>query len=199
MSVDLLPIIEDYKKLLIAQYADKPKANAQVALTSRLLLADGVYWDVQDAYNVLTAVGVQLDVLGKYVGITRDYDGSLLNDDDYRFLMKLKIVQNYSNNSAYEIVTSLNNFFGDDIVFIDNKEMSISYFIKPSAIATAEIAKNKKALPKPVGVNINLIEIADYFVFGDYLDDSDVFGFGFADYADAAVDGGDFIQYNDIF
>ena len=199
MTVNISEIVNLYKQLLIVQYADKPKAQATIELYINELLADGIYWEVNDAYNIDTAVGVQLDILGKYIGLTRDYNGLLLSDDDYRFLLLLKIAKNYTNHSTYEIATDLFRLFDDEVIMIDNFNMSISYFASPTLLATAIIARNKKCLPKPAGVNINLIEINDYFVYGNYNDNSEVIGFGFADYTDSDVQGGDFSQYNNIF
>ena len=44
---------------------------AHVAIFAKQLLMDAVALDVRGAYDVATAVGPQLDVLGKYVGLDR--------------------------------------------------------------------------------------------------------------------------------
>lgn len=67
-------LVDYYTGLLIIQYANKPKAQATIALIVRTLLANAVFLDVLNGYDVDTAIGVQLDVIGKYVGITRHYD-----------------------------------------------------------------------------------------------------------------------------
>lgn len=69
-------LIAYYTQLLIIQYSQGVKARAEVALLAREILADGVFLDVQNAYNLTgnnTAVGKQLDVLGKYAGVDRYY------------------------------------------------------------------------------------------------------------------------------
>lgn len=71
-------IIDYYVNLLIIQYHNKPKAMATVQLIAEALLADAIYLDVQNGYDVNTAVGVQLDVLGKYADINRFYSGQTL-------------------------------------------------------------------------------------------------------------------------
>lgn len=60
-----------YVNLLIIQYYDKPKARAHINLIIGMLIASGVIFDVLNGYDIETAVGVQLDVLGKYAGVTR--------------------------------------------------------------------------------------------------------------------------------
>ena len=66
-------IINYYVALLIIQYANKPKAQAHIALIISTLLADAVMLDVLNGYDLNTAVGAQLDVLGKYAGVNRYY------------------------------------------------------------------------------------------------------------------------------
>ena len=71
--MDIQNIINSYISLLIIQYANQPKARALIELFVGSLLADGIMFDVEQGYNLDTAVGVQLDIIGKYVGIDRLY------------------------------------------------------------------------------------------------------------------------------
>lgn len=66
-------IVEYYSNLLIIQYHNKPKAKAMIELFVRELLANGIMFDVENGYNIETAVGKQLDVIGKYVYMDRYY------------------------------------------------------------------------------------------------------------------------------
>ena len=77
---DVQNLIDYYTNLLIIQYNSKEKARATIELFSRVLLADGIFFDVLNAYNLDTAVGHQLDVIGKYVGVDRYYDALDLFD-----------------------------------------------------------------------------------------------------------------------
>lgn len=70
---DITDLINYYANLLIIQYNDQPKAQATIALLAKEILMNGVMLDVQNGYNIDTAVGVQLDVLGKYEDIDRFY------------------------------------------------------------------------------------------------------------------------------
>lgn len=78
---DVADLINYYQNLLIIQYNGKPKAAATIALIAREFLASGVMLDVQQGYDLANAVGVQLDVLGKYEDIDRFY--SAFNPVDY--------------------------------------------------------------------------------------------------------------------
>jgi Protein of unknown function (DUF2612) len=80
-------LIEYYVNLLIIQYSGpgQPNAQATISLLANIMMATGVFFDVENAYNVIadlgpTAVGVQLDVIGKYVGVNRYYSAIDLID-----------------------------------------------------------------------------------------------------------------------
>lgn len=64
-----------YTDLLIVQYRALPKARATISLLSAQLIADLIYTQVQNAFNLDTAIGKQLDVLGAYVGARRVVGG----------------------------------------------------------------------------------------------------------------------------
>lgn len=68
---DVSNLIAYYANLLILQYNGLPKASATASLIAETILSDGLAEDVGNAYDVLTAVGPQLDVIGKYVGVDR--------------------------------------------------------------------------------------------------------------------------------
>jgi len=64
---------DEYKKLLIVQYSDKPKALATIE--SLLAPLEDIYDNMfllEDAFDLDKALGVQLDVIGKIVGISRE-------------------------------------------------------------------------------------------------------------------------------
>lgn len=72
MSAVTDQLTDYYLDRLILQYKNKKNARATVALVTPVQLADGIAFDVRDAYNLDTAQGKQLDVLGKYVGLPRN-------------------------------------------------------------------------------------------------------------------------------
>ncbi len=63
---------QKYVRLLAFQYADKPNAQQQVALWTAQALLQGLGWQLADAFTLGTAAGVQLDWIGKYVGVQRN-------------------------------------------------------------------------------------------------------------------------------
>lgn len=72
-----------YSSLLICQYADKPLAIATIKANIETLLANMLLWKIRDGFDIDTAVGAQLDILGKWIGIDRYFIGQSFGDDNY--------------------------------------------------------------------------------------------------------------------
>jgi len=133
---------------------------------------------VRDAFSIDTAVGVQLDILGKYVGVTRNGYGFSsaisLNDTDFRSLIKIGIIRNISDSSLATINNLLNLYFPGQIYVFDGKNMNISYFISTSvgSLSLTQLFINEKLLPKPAGVQLAMSvyssSIGSFFGFRTY-------------------------------
>lgn len=203
-------LIKGYVDLLEVQYHDKPKAKATIKLLIETLLADMVMFKIrEECLNVDLSVGVQLDHIGKWVGVDRYFKGQMfdkfklfgfntyndlngdnlshgfstydtfesdtgngfliyplilsvknkLNDDDFRILIKLKIVKNETNMTAKNIDDNIYQLF-KNVVYTtwgECMEMTYNYDFKLSNII--ELTKEKECLPAPTGVKINLKEI----------------------------------------
>jgi len=231
-----------YVNLLILQYKTLPKARAHIsALIEQLMIYD-LAVKVRDGYNIDTAIGIQLDVLGKYLGndrivtgtaFTRDYFGftgygdttpftyfpfigygdtvpdvqwrsyaesnqSLysLNDTEYRFYLKLKLIQNYSNASNKEIDLFLEEFLGDSVIFTDRENMTISYIFQDNIERLVEIAQSEGLLPKPAAVGLSVTFVPDIesiYYLGLYGETPPDFAVGFALYGATAI--GSWLEY----
>lgn len=171
-------LIDYYCNLLIIQYRDKDKARGTVAALAEQVVSDQITTQVQDAFNLETAVGAQLDILGKYIGISRNVADSLgpvvLDDSDYRTMLKLKILTNNSGSSLYDIQKLLMEYFGGDLVVFDYLNMRIGYFFN-SALGSAQLAEifvKAGLLPKPMGVQLSSVVYGpgtdNYFSFRTY-------------------------------
>lgn len=64
-------LIEYYSNLLILQYRSKTKAIAHIENLINSQMIFDLVKDVENGYNVDDSVGVQLDILAKYVGASR--------------------------------------------------------------------------------------------------------------------------------
>lgn len=79
-----LQILQDYyTNLLIIQYKTKAKARTTIQTLIKELIpinkstGNLLFSDIRDAFNVATATGVNLDIIGKYVGCSRQYKTQL--------------------------------------------------------------------------------------------------------------------------
>lgn len=131
---------------------------------------------VQDAFNVTApaAVGVQQDVIGKYVGVSRSGEGFtgpiVLGDADFAKLIQMGIIQNSSGSSLYEIVKLLQQFFPGEILVFDSQLMTMDYIIAYS-VGPQELIQlfiTEGLLPRPMAVRIRLVLYVPFF---------DLFGF----------------------
>lgn len=241
-------VINYYVNLLIIQYNNKSKARATIDLYVRNLIDNDIVQQVRDGFNLETAVGKQLDILGEYLGVDRFYtrpfdlegdyysfttyqtyladneagmtnyanyttdvgdyvtyenlkQSQTMNDDDYRLILKLKIIQNNSDHTNRSIDEGLFRFFGTDLVMSDPQNMSIFYFATDSTIRIAQIALDKKVLPRPMGVGIGGIILRNKKFFGFVTYETQIIPSnitGFTDYTAGFTKEGEILDYNKL-
>lgn len=184
----------DYAKylvnLLIIQFHNKPKAKATIEALGQMFPVDLIL-AVRDAFSIDTAVGKQLDILAKYVGVNRFYthtDGTIitLTDDELRMLIKFACICNTSNMSQYDLDTSLYNFFGRQVRASSNGNMAITFFVRSDSQIVVDAAIQQRVLPTPAGVQANqvVIQDEDFFAFVDYENQETEYKQGFLEYSD---------------
>lgn len=158
-----------YSNLLILQYHNKPKAKATIEATVGLL-PDDLILEVINGFNIETAIGKQLDILGIYVGVDRFYDNEgvmeSLSDEDYRILIKLKAIADTSDLSHKSLNEALYQFFGNDVRMDSEGNMEMSYFVPKGKTAIIRAAIQKEVLPRPMGVRVAYINEYDKVFFG---------------------------------
>jgi hypothetical protein len=71
MATDLETGIEYYKDLLLYQYINQPNARETIGLLVQQALVDLLPNQVIAAFDLETATGAQLDILGEYIGFDR--------------------------------------------------------------------------------------------------------------------------------
>lgn len=212
MAIDYEATIEElkqyYANLLIIQY-QKPKAIATIKAHIELLLSNLLILKIrEECMNVNVSVGVQLDIIGKWVGIDRFFKGqkfdnkewlayydwneddepnslqggyydwntttaptapyltydyiistnNKLNDDDFRLLIKLKIVKNNVEMTAKNIDDNIHKIFGNLVYTVWGESMELTYHYSPTKYAIINLAQEKNVLPCPTGVNLKLQE-----------------------------------------
>lgn len=142
---------------------------------------------VQNAFNLNgdnTAVGKQLDVIGKYVGVKRNGTGLdgrfiVLDDADFLKFIQLAIIQNSVGSSLADIQSLLNTFFPDQVLVFDTTLMSIYYYISTEVGSEdlIEMFITQGLLPRPMAVRIPFIIFAPninaFFGFRTYEEPND--------------------------
>lgn len=169
-----------YVNLLIKQYHNKAKAKETVkTLTkSECLSYNNVISKLNASFNIETATGEQLDILGQIIGRSRIFEGvefqgtdtpNSLDDETYRTLLKMQIINNFITKSVSDITEATFELLGDRVIFINNTNMTINYILisdyDDNLIKV--VALDKTVLPAPAGVNINyVVEIPTRNLFG---------------------------------
>ncbi len=133
---------------------------------------------IQNAFSLDTAVGVQLDTLGKYAGVVRIGQGFTapieLDDDDFRSLIRMAVLTNSAGSDLYTIQSVIQTFFGDQMFVYDYQTMRLSYLVDSSIGSRdlLEMAIVQGLLPKPMAVQLSTTIYNDvidtFFGYGTY-------------------------------
>ena len=123
---------DSYIKLVTSKHYDKPKFIAW--LTENLIPPDDattVINSLQSDFNLDTAVGNQLDIIGQLVGRKRllDFqptvDSPTMDDTTYRFVLKAKIAQNQWDGTTPGLYAIWNSVFPINPISVkDNQDMT---------------------------------------------------------------------------
>ena len=156
-------IVLYYCNLLIIQYRGKPKATGMIQTLVTPVVMDQLPTQVMNAYALDSAIGVQLDVIGKYVGISRygyTFTSAVtLNDIDYLTVIKLKIMQNSLGSSLADIQSLISIYFPGILRVFDYKNMHMDYFFDTTIGSSTllEFFIKQRLLPKPMGVQMGVL------------------------------------------
>lgn len=135
---------------------------------------------VQAGFNLTgadLAVGVQLDTLGKYVGVTRTGAGFTtpitLDDADFISLIRMAILRNNAQSDLGTIQGLLHLFFPDQVFAFDHQDMRMSFLIS-EVVGSQEMVQlfiTEGLLPVPMAVGYIVIYapvIDSFFGFRTY-------------------------------
>jgi hypothetical protein len=118
-----------------------------------------------------------------------------LTDEEFRFVMKMKIIQNNSNHSAKEIDEMIYRYFPDKALFsdfVDRGNMSITYIFNEASERMVGILASEKLLPKPAGVAVTISFVPDInhlFGYSAYSGVYPDFIYGYIKYGDVPQGG----------
>lgn len=193
-----------YADLLILQYKTQPKARATIKALVKEIYGSGSLLDLVNGYGIDTAVGKQLDVIGKYIGLNRQVkvnigssDTNILTDEQYRILLKLKLISNTNYSSTSQIRAALYELFPNDIRLFDPRTMVYEYQLSTlfNDLVNVIIAEELLPLPMGLGFTANVVPdlLALYGYYGyDGLNDNPN---GYSSYTDGFR--GKYLSYGD--
>ncbi|HIE4716398.1 TPA: DUF2612 domain-containing protein [Klebsiella pneumoniae] len=130
-----------YTDLITSYHAGKPKFFDHVDLSTRPLIdVSAATAGLITAFDVDTAVDDQLDILGKWIGVSRAVAAPIqstdaltyLSDDVYRVVLKARIgINNWNgqNGTLPDILETALEGTGIKMIILDNQDMSISVLI----------------------------------------------------------------------
>lgn len=119
------------------------------------------------------AVGIQLDILGKYVGVTRTSSlpsiGTItLSDADFLTLIQFASLKNSAGSDLATIQTLIAQFFSGEILVFDYQNMYMSYLISTSvgSLQLAQALVAEGLLFRPTGVTLAApVFVANILIF----------------------------------
>lgn len=102
-----------------------------------------------------------------------------LNDDDYRFFIKAKIMKNYQSGTLENIIDSIRYLTDDNSDIIDKMDMTMNIIINKQSLNEIKLfaVKNLDILVRPIGVLYQFLILVSDAPFGFFSDYSS-YGFG---------------------
>lgn len=164
--------VKKYVDLITSEYYDKPLFKD---ITYRLLNlsnnATSIIEQISSLFDIETAVGEQLDVIGQYLNLSRNLglsDGtvpSTLDDDTYRMVLKSRVLQYRWNGTIQGLYDIVQTLFPQSVVLLSDGNMEYTFGILLGSLPDnfGELMIHGYITPKPMGVKVNYIIIEDPF------------------------------------
>ena len=151
-----MPVLP-YLNLITSQHREQP--NYIAFLTQLLERYEEGYQlalGMDQRFDLDTAVGDQLDAVGRMAGVSRYLDDWALADEEYRVQIKAAIVKNAWNGQVYTIYDLWETIFPHlELLIQDNQDMSMTVYIVGEATnAEKSMILSGYVIPKPNTVRI---------------------------------------------
>ena len=158
-------MIADYLNMISSEHRGQPKYIAMLTAYLRKLQDAQMVLEAFDLhFDLNEAIGAQLDKLGEIVGRSRilafqpESRSALLDDDNYRLIIKAKILQNQWDGTIEDMASLFKQVFPDmQLAIIDNQNMSME--IQVTGLRDdlqLQMLNNGYVIPKPEGVRIKI-------------------------------------------
>ncbi len=201
MSVNA-DLLQYYKNLIIVQYRVQPRALSTIEVLANCALCDGLPEELRVAFDLNTAVGAQLTILGKIVGVPRNVIGLDLEHSFFSF------TDYVGEPASIGFGDYTDDPYGNDLFlsYFDTATYTLTDSEMRVLIQLAIIYNNiwtslkqvKDALWAAFLGEINVDEATEwsdeFFNFTDYNGEPDSIGFG--DYTDSPQLDGGFFSYS---
>lgn len=197
--------------LLILQYRNE-KNRAMIKALAKTFPLEAMQ-DVINGYDLETAVGHQLDVLGKYIfgdknlGESRYFQKAgvqaVLSDDDYRKVLVLKTLLNSSDLTNFDVDEFLYENFGKTIRADSPNDMTMTFYITPDVEDVFLALSYHHSIPRPAGVSFSYVISASsvstfgFCTYSELPNPSTYIRTGFRTYDDLDKEG-DVLNYSKI-
>lgn len=184
-----------YQRLMTSYHKSKPRFYDHISLiTHPLINIQHVTTGLLKDFDLDTAAGSQLDVLGLWIGINREVvtpivgngieptKGSLrLDDETYRTVLRAKIQANHWDGTLETLDAIYQSIFTDGqvkVLAIDNFDMTMTIYFFGGDISPVlrAVIKSGYLDVKPEGVGVKYV-IADSPLFGFDLNNEFTTGF----------------------
>lgn len=160
-----------YSDFLTNEYSEKPgcigliQTTVELGCDEVLLTADSI----EPYYSLEEAVGVQLDTVAKWAGVSRgDFADSLGNlplDGQFRHFIIAKIAGNIWNGTLEDLCKIFDDLYGIEKVFVfDNQDMTFSLAI-PEYDSSSALQFVREIVTKPAGIQLREIDVSDSKIF----------------------------------
>lgn len=163
-------MIADYLNIITSEHRQQPKYIAMLTAYLRKLQDAQLVIEAFDLhFDLNEAIGAQLDKLGEIIGRSRilafqpENQSAKLNDENYRLIIKAKILQNQWAGTIEDMATLFKQVFPDmRLQIIDNQDMSIE--IQVTGLRDdlqLQLLNSGYVIPKPEGVRIKITFIIE--------------------------------------
>lgn len=155
--------ISTYLDRITSEHKDKPKFMALVeARLKPFVDIFELLEEIDRAFDIDTAEGNQLDIIGKFVGVERllnfqpQFTNAVLPDSYYRVLLNARISLNNWNGTVEGIKEIWDETFPDyEVQVIDNQNMTMeTRIVGVNSLFESELIQHGYITPKPMGVNV---------------------------------------------
>lgn len=184
--------IEYYQGLITSQYNNSVRFKAWLDVNLIKLNANSKVTDMLDSkFDIDTAIGKQLDILGELLGQPRSVrfqptDGTspTLTDSVYRLVLKSKILLNQWDGMLSSIADEWGLLFPSSTFIVrDNQDMSMDIIISVTTPLERDLLENGYIVPKPQGVRVNYYFGTEPF-FGYDIEDDHIKGYDIGQWAE---------------